>query len=267
MGAGKNYKQLKKHINNLKIINRKSLNKDFFLLDLSVPHTINEILPGQFVEVLIENSAKTFLRRPFSIHDIDYEKQTLSLLIQIVGDGTLELSKRKSGEYLNLIYPLGNSFSEPINEKTLLIGGGAGIAPLLFLAKHLNRIHHKFSVLLGARSENYLVRLEEFKKFAEVFIATEDGSLGEKVLITNHSILIQDKISFDKIITCGPKPMMKAVANIASDQNIDCEVSLENTMACGIGACLCCVEETKHGNLCVCIDGPVFNVKDLKWLI
>ncbi|MBI9037580.1 MAG: dihydroorotate dehydrogenase electron transfer subunit [Bacteroidales bacterium] len=258
---------MKKHINNLKIISYRSLNKDFFLLELSVPHSINEIRPGQFVEVLVENSAKTFLRRPFSIHDIDYENQIISLLIQIVGKGTRELSKQKSGEYLNLIYPLGNSFSKPTNEKTLLIGGGAGIAPLLFLAKHFKRLHHKFSVLLGARSENYLVRLKEFKKLSEVFIATEDASLGEKGLVTNHSVLTQAEIGFDKIISCGPKPMMKAVAMIATDKAIDCEVSLENTMACGIGACLCCVEETKHGNVCVCIDGPVFNVKDLKWLI
>lgn len=258
---------MKKHINNLKIINCKSLNKDFFLLELSVPHTINEILPGQFVEVLIEKSAKTFLRRPFSIHDVDFDKQTISLLIQIVGDGTLELSKRKSGEYLNLIYPLGNSFSEPGNEKTLLIGGGAGIAPLLFLAKHFKRINHNFSVLLGARSEKYLVRLEEFKKFAEVFITTEDASLGEKGLVTDHSIVTRNKFDFDKIITCGPEPMMKAVAKIAFAKNIDCEVSLENAMACGIGACLCCVVDTKHGNVCVCTEGPVFNVKDLKWQI
>ena len=258
---------MKKHINNLKIISNKSLNRDFFLLELSVPHSINEILPGQFVEVLIENSANTFLRRPLSIHDVDFEKQTISLLVQIVGDGTRELSKRKSGEYLNLVYPLGNSFSKPENKKTLLIGGGAGIAPLFFLSRQLKKFKHNFSVLLGARSEKHLVRQDEFKQFAKVFIATEDGSLGEKGLVTNHSIITFDKHGFDKIITCGPEPMMKAVAKIASSRNIDCEVSLENTMACGIGACLCCVVDTNRGNVCVCTEGPVFNVKDLKWQI
>jgi len=258
---------VKKHINKLKIISCISLNKDYFLLELSVPHPVNEIMPGQFVEVLVENSAKTFLRRPFSIHDIDYENQIISLLIQIVGDGTNELAKRKSGEYLNIIYPLGNSFSEPINEKTLLIGGGAGIAPLLFLAKHFYRINHDFSVLLGGRSEKQIVRLEEFEKLSEVFIASEDGSLGDKGLVTEQSVIRSNLLDFDKIITCGPLPMMKAIAKIASAEGLDCEVSLENTMACGIGACLCCVEETKYGNVCVCIDGPVFNVKDLKWLI
>jgi len=258
---------VKKHINNLKIISSKSLNKDYFSLELLVPHTINEILPGQFVEVLIEKSSKIFLRRPFSIHDVDFENRIITLLIQIVGDGTRELSKRKSGEYLNLIYPLGNSFSEPGNEKTLLIGGGAGIAPLLFLAKHFTRINHNFSVLLGGRSEKQIVRFEEFEKLAEVFIATEDASLGEKGLETDHSIITCDDFGFDKIITCGPEPMMKAVAKIAYAKNIDCEVSLENTMACGIGACLCCIIDTKDGNVCVCTEGPVFNVKDLKWQI
>lgn len=258
---------MKKHINNLKIISSKSLNKDYFSLELLVPHTINEILPGQFVEVLIEKSAKTFLRRPFSIHDVNLENRTITLLIQIVGDGTRELSKRKSGEYLNLIYPLGNSFSEPKNKKTLLIGGGAGIAPLLFLAKHFARINHNFSVLLGGRSEKQIVRFEEFEKLAEVFIATEDASLGEKGLVTDHNIITCDDFGFDKIITCGPEPMMKAVAKITYAKNIDCEVSLENTMACGIGACLCCIVDTKDGNVCVCTEGPVFNVKDLKWKI
>lgn len=236
------------------------------MLELSVPHPVNEIMPGQFVEVLIDSSANTFLRRPFSIHDVDYKNRTISLLIQIVGEGTRELSRQKSGEYLNLIYPLGNSFSEPDNNKTLLIGGGAGIAPLLFLAKHFNRINHDFSVLLGGRSEKQIVRFEEFEKLSEVFIATEDGSFGEKGLVTEQSVISNKLFDFDKIVTCGPLPMMKAIAKIAAAKGLDCEVSLENTMACGIGACLCCVEDTKHGNVCVCTEGPVFNLKDLKWL-
>ena len=105
--------------------------------------------------------------------------------------------------------------------------------------------------------------LDEFKKYGRVFTTTEDGSAGEKGFVTNHSILQQEQ--FDRISTCGPTPMMKAVARLAREKGIDCEVSLENLMACGLGACLCCVEKTTEGNLCVCKEGPVFNINRLLW--
>ena len=117
--------------------------------------------------------------------------------------------------------------------------------------------------LLGARSSKDLLMLDIFNRYGRVFITTEDGSEGEKGFVTNHSILQQEH--FDRISTCGPTPMMKAVARLAKVKGIDCEVSLENLMACGLGACLCCVEKTTEGNLCVCKDGPVFNIKKLLW--
>ena len=110
-----------------------------------------------------------------------------------------------------------------------------------------------------------LLQMEQFERFGRVCVTTEDGSLGEKGFVTNHSILNNE--SFDKIYVCGPTPMMKAVASFASKKGIDCEVSLENKMACGLGACLCCVTETQAGHKCVCSDGPVFNIKDLTWQI
>ena len=119
--------------------------------------------------------------------------------------------------------------------------------------------------LLGARSGNDLLLLEEFRKTGEVYITTEDGTEGEKGFVTNHSIL--EKERFDMISTCGPKPMMLAVARYAHKAGIDCEVSLENKMACGVGACLCCVEDTTDGHVCVCKDGPVININKLKWQI
>ena len=119
--------------------------------------------------------------------------------------------------------------------------------------------------LLGARTQADLLMLDEFKKYGRVFTTTEDGSAGEKGFVTNHSILQQEQ--FDRISTCGPTPMMKAVARLAREKGIDCEVSLENLMACGVGACLCCVEKTTEGNLCVCKEGPVFNINRLLWQI
>ena len=163
--------------------------------------------------------------------------------------------------------PLGNGFSMPQtpDEKVLLIGGGVGTAPMLYLGEALLKMGCKPAFLLGARSKNDLLQLEQFEAFGDVYTTTEDGSAGEKGYVTMHSILKGNK--FDKIYTCGPKPMMMAVAKYASEHNIECEVSLENTMACGVGACLCCVENTKEGHVCVCKEGPVFNIKKLLWQI
>ena len=145
----------------------------------------------------------------------------------------------------------------------LLVGGGVGVAPLLYQGAFLKSLGVKPTFLLGARTSKDLLMLDEFRKYGEVYITTEDGSEGEKGFVTQHTIL--QKQRFDLIQTCGPTPMMRAVARYAYQQGIDCEVSLENMMACGLGACLCCVEKTTEGNLCVCKEGPVFNIKRLLW--
>jgi len=119
-------------------------------------------------------------------------------------------------------------------------------------------------VLIGARNKNDFSELEEYKKLGNVYLITEDGSEGEKGIVTKHSVFSQIN-QFKRIYCCGPELMMKAIANIAQQNNVACEVSLENTMACGIGACLCCVTDTKEGNKCVCTEGPVFNINQLKW--
>ena len=140
-----------------------------------------------------------------------------------------------------------------------------GVAPLLFAGKRLQEQGLKPSFLLGARSAKDLLELDYFEQLGDVYVTTEDGSQGEKGFVTNHSILKQQR--FDRICTCGPKPMMMAVARYASHASIDCEASLENMMACGLGACLCRVENTTEGNLRVCKDGPVFNINQLLWQI
>ena len=145
----------------------------------------------------------------------------------------------------------------------LLIGGGVGVAPLLYMGAKMKESGAEPTFLLGARSAKDLLMLDIFRRYGRVYVTTEDGSEGEKGFVTNHSLLQQE--CFDRISTCGPTPMMKAVARFARENGIDCEVSLENLMACGLGACLCCVEKTTEGNLCVCKDGPVFNIKKLLW--
>lgn len=250
-----------KKIIDFTIQENRRLNQDNFLLVL---HTENlpEIEAGQFVNVKVENSPETFLRRPISVHDVD--KGLLYLLIKIAGSGTEKLSELKAGEKLNVLLPLGNSFTIPETGRCLLVGGGVGIAPMLHLSKELSAKGLSPVLLIGTRSKKDIVLQDTFSKYAQVYYTTEDGSYGEQGYPTQHTILHEH---FDHIFCCGPEPMMRAVARYAYSRNIDCEVSLENMMACGIGACLCCVTDTKEGNRCVCTEGPVFNIKDLKWQI
>jgi len=260
---------MKKYIDDWLVKANIKLNDRAFLLKLQLNRELPEMHAGQFVQVLVEGSEKVFLRRPISIHFVDYEARELHLLVQIVGIGTRKLADLQVNTIVNLIYPLGVGFTIPMTEnkhqKLLLIGGGIGIAPLLYLGKTLKQ--HGFTVefLLGARSEKDLFQLSEFQKIGTLHITTEDGSLGEKGYVVNHSILFSETIDF--IYTCGPLAMMKAVAKFAKQNSIPCEVSLENRMACGISACLCCVEKTTKGNTCVCTEGPVFNINDLSWQI
>lgn len=221
-----------------------------------------KIHPGQFVQVEIPNSKNTFLRRPISVNFVDEDANELWLLVRKAGEGTSHLISTQPNSVINLILPLGNGFTVNRSGHGLLIGGGVGVAPLLQLGKAMKANGVDFSFLLGARSAADLLELEYFKRYGTVHVATEDGSLGEKGFVTQHSAL---NANVDFIACCGPQPMMKALAKIAKDRNIDCEVSLENTMACGLGACLCCVEDTTDGNVCVCKEGPVFNIKKLKW--
>ncbi|MFC2111572.1 dihydroorotate dehydrogenase electron transfer subunit [Bacteroidota bacterium] len=254
---------MKKIIQDLIVTDNYWLNDYTFILVLRAKEKLPEILPGQFAEVRVDNHSDVFLRRPLSIHDVDYDKNTISFFIKAIGKGTWKLSELKIDEILNVIFPLGNSFSIKENSKVLLIGGGSGVAPFIFLAKALNKLGIKPKVLLGARAKDDIVLVDEFEKLGDVLITTEDGSQGEKGFVTDHSIF--KDMNFDIIQTCGPDPMMKAIGKISQSKNIHCEVSLENLMACGVGACLCCITETHSGNVCVCTEGPVFNVNDLKW--
>lgn len=222
------------------------------------------IVPGQFVQVKVDNSPATFLRRPISVCMADYEAGQIWLLVRDAGAGTRHMIEAKEGDVFNIVLPLGNGFSlDSRSGSILLVGGGVGVAPLLYLGKVLKEKGMQPEFALGARSASDLLLLDEFAKYGPVHLTTEDGSRGEKGFIINHS-RFNDEISH--IACCGPTPMMKAVAKIAKQRGICCEVSLENMMACGVGACLCCVEDTAdEGNVCVCKEGPVFNANRLKW--
>lgn len=258
---------MKKFILDLTVNSVEALSDKHVLIQLTDDKPLPEMLPGQFVEVRVDNSPSTFLRRPISINNVDYDRNELWLLVAAVGDGTRQLQKLQKGDRLNCMLPLGNSFTMPTDsaQKVLLVGGGVGVAPLLYFGKRIKAMGGEPTFLLGARSAKDVLERELFEQVGRVFITTEDGSEGEKGFVTNHSVLAQEH--FDRISTCGPKPMMMAVARYAFKNDIECEVSLENKMACGVGACLCCVEKTVEGNKCVCKEGPIMNIKKLTWQI
>lgn len=258
---------MKKFILDLTVNSVEALSDKHVLIKLTDEKPLPEMLPGQFVEVRVDNSPSTFLRRPISINNVDYDRNELWLLVAAVGDGTRQLQKLQKGDRLNCMLPLGNSFTMPTDsaQKVLLVGGGVGVAPLLYFGKRIKEMGGEPTFLLGARSAKDVLERELFEQVGRVLITTEDGSEGEKGFVTNHSVLAQEH--FDRISTCGPKPMMMAVARYAFKNDIECEVSLENKMACGVGACLCCVEKTVEGNKCVCKEGPVMNIKKLTWQI
>ena len=266
---------MKKFILDLKVKAVERLSEKYVLLKLTDENPLPEMLPGQFVEVRVDGSSTTFLRRPISINFVDRQANELLLMVAMVGDGTRQLGQLHVGDSLNCVLPLGNGFTVQSDsialphqdgknamQKVLLVGGGVGVAPLLYLGAELKAQGCEVTFLLGGRSAKDVLELDLFNKYGRVCVTTEDGTLGEQGFVTNHSVLVE---SFDKIFTCGPTPMMKAVARYAKEKDIYCEASLENMMACGLGACLCCVEKTTEGNLCVCKDGPVFPISKLMW--
>lgn len=258
---------MKKYVLDLTVVSLEQINDKYVLIKLTCDTPLPEMVPGQFVEIKVDGSPSTFLRRPISINMVDVENNQLWLLVAAIGDGTRHLASLSAGDKLNCMLPLGNGFTMPSDkdERVLLVGGGVGVAPLLYMGRVMSAMGCEPTFLLGARSAGDLLLLDEFKKYGRVCITTEDGSAGEKGFVTNHSVL-SERV-FDRISTCGPKPMMMAVARYAAQQGIYCEASLENKMACGVGACLCCVEGTDEGNLCVCKEGPVFDTKKLLWQI
>ena len=255
---------MKKYILDLRVKSVEKVGGRYSLLKLTHEQPLPEMVPGQFVEVRVGNSPSTLRRRPISISFVDRDANELWLLVAAIGEGTRHITTLKPGDTLNCVLPLGNGFTMPksSSDRVLLVGGGVGVAPLLYMGAEMKRNGIEPTFLLGARSAADLLEIDLFRRYGRVCITTEDASEGEKGFVTNHSVLGE---KFDMIATCGPKPMMVAVARYAYKAGVECEASLENMMACGLGACLCCVEKTTEGNLCVCKEGPVLNIKKLLW--
>lgn len=220
------------------------------------------MLPGQFVEVAVDK-ANVLLNRPYSIYNCTND--CLELLVAPLGRASVALQKYAPGEHLRVIAPLGHGFRTEFTQadRVLLIGGGVGIAPLYYQARTLREKGINVEVVYGSRSCPDEEIAARFREIAPLHICTDDGSAGFKGLVTQHPVTLAREYNFVQV--CGPQKMMESLHGFVSAHGIDAEFSLENKMACGLGACLCCVENTKAGNICVCTDGPVFNYKELTW--
>ena len=256
---------MKKYSLRFRLVETQALGAGNHLLRLVLPREAGdfpEMRPGQFVQVAVPGGF-VLLRRPISICNVLPEQRELWLLIARVGTGTSVLTQLPDGTELSLLLPLGNTFPSEGVQRPLLVGGGVGIAPMLYLARAFAARGLRPSILLGGRTAGHIVLREHFEALGDVYYTTDYGSDGLKGRGTDHPILTEG--AFDRIYTCGPKVMMLAVARVAEARGIPCFVSLENTMACGIGACLCCVEDlVDQGNTCVCTQGPVFDSRLLK---
>lgn len=256
----------KKFVSDFYVTENIPLNETNSLIRLHTSVALPQIFPGQFVNVETK-TADIFLRRPFSVFEVDYDANTISLIVKILGRGSAKLAKIEAGTVLSIVYPLGKPFTMPDKQdRVLAVGGGSGLAPMLFLVRESGIAAANVDIIIGAKSASDHVDTSDYSEYGNIHLTTDDGSAGTKGFATQHP-LFSDLGNYDKIYACGPDGMMKAVAKQAKVAGVFCEVSLENLMPCGFGVCLCCIEPTVNGNLCVCTDGPVFNINDLKWQI
>ena len=243
------------------IVSQQCIGTDIYDMVLSFPKGAKEARPGQFIAMYCEDGTK-LLPRPISICGIDAEAGTLRVVYRIAGEGTRLFSQMKAGDSLEVMGPLGNGFTMK-DKKAIIVGGGIGIPPMLELTKQLDC---EKTVVLGYRDELFLK--EEFEACADVAVATEDGSTGTKGTVIDAIEAAQ--VSGEIIYACGPMPMLKALAEYADAHGMEAQISLEERMACGIGACLGCICKTKEkdhhtnvNNTRICKDGPVFDAKEV----
>lgn len=256
------------------VISNSKCGIDLYEMVLRAPQISSAAKPAQFVHVELPTMQANILRRPFSLLDVDSQMGTVSILYQVVGEGTYEMSKWQPGYLTTMIGPVGNSWSCPDGAKhALLIGGGVGSAPLFMLYKQLIEQEIEVDVVLGASTKDAHVCHSKYSGVAGIspFCATDDGSFGTQGFCTVcveallEEVANEQRDPYDYAAICGPKPMMRAAAKLTSNAKIPTQVSLEKRMACGIGACLSCVCDTTDGKKRVCVDGPVFNVEELGW--
>lgn len=248
-----------------KVIQNVKVGADLFSIVINAPEITHRAEAGQFVHITCGEA--NLLRRPISICDV--ENDTLRFVFQVKGDGTQWLSMRKVGDVLDILGPLGHGYDcDWLGERPVFIGGGIGVPPMLYTMKCAKRKGLKPAAILGFRNQDAVILEEEFASLGETYVATDDGSYGTHGFVTE--VLEANIAQFTSVCACGPKPMLRAIAQMAKAHDLPCQVSLEERMGCGIGACLVCAcqlkgenGETKYGH--VCKDGPVFNAQEVDW--
>ena len=248
-----------------KVVSQQALTDDIFSMWIQADEIAGAAVPGQFISVYTKDAGK-LLPRPISLCQVDKEKGQLRIVYRVVGAGTSQFSAYQAGDDIEIMGPLGNGFplERAAGKKVFLIGGGIGIPPMLELARQLDC---EKQAVLGYREVLFLN--DEFEKFSDVYVATEDGNAGTKGNVLDA--IRENGLKADVIFACGPTPMLRALKAYAEEHEIECWLSLEEKMACGIGACLACVCQSKEvdehshvHNKRICKDGPVFLAQEVE---
>lgn len=252
-----------------KIVRNQKINDKYYLLEIKSEEFVREAKVGQFLMINTRHQDYTndpLLRRPLGVADIN--GSNFSLIYMIVGKGTRQLSEMRKGEPISFSAPLGSTFSLVENQRTALLAGGIGIAPVYWLAKTLKEQGCVVDLYYGGRTVDDVVMLEELKEITDhLIVTTDDGSAGIKGLVTEP--FSENIASYDMVYSCGPKGMLRAVSEISVEADLPVEVSLDERMACGLGACLGCIIYVKEGDEVVqkrcCVEGPVFDGSKVVW--
>ncbi len=259
------------------ILSNENVAEDHYLLRCECPDIAKHVQPGQFIHVLIlngtgSNGAGLLLRRPFTVYSVDSHE--ITMLYQVIGEGTLRLSEMGKGSPIHILGPLGNTFEIKKSTTTaILVGGGAGIASLMLLAAALRNENRETHALVGAQHRRRLLSIDDLKVIGvSVHIATDDGSIGHHGFVTDilSNMLTNSRIKNPAIYACGPHGMLAAVNKITTSHDVPTQVAMENRMGCALGVCLGCVcpirvDEDQIEYQRVCTEGPVFNPTDIAW--
>lgn len=254
------------------LIKKEQLKSDIFKFSVKAPEIVNDSKPGNFIEIKVSNQTEPFLRRPISIHNLDKENGVLEFIFQVKGKGTKILAEKEVGEGIDIIGPLGfGTFKYEDYNNIAIIGGGIGVFPLYELSKCAKNRNKTVNTYLGFRNEEYVVLEKEFKSVSDkLVITTDDGSYGKEGFAINFLKEDLEKQKIDCIYACGPLPMLRAIRNLSIEKDIPCQISLEEKMGCGLGACLGCAVKTARSTnenpeyWHVCKGGPVFQAKDVE---
>ncbi len=258
------------------IVLNKQVAPDHHVVTLYAPEIATVVLPGQFIHVRVAEAVEPLLRVPLGVHDITNDGKVL-VLVKVVGSRTAALANKSTGEVVDVLGPLGVPFSPGLPDETIaLVGGGVGLAPLLFFARRLRAGDRsgRLVILAGLRTADHLPIARPLEPLADEFIiTTDDGSIGRPGLVSDALAEHVEGKRVDRITACGPLPMLRAVAEIAQQAEIPCQVSFERRMGCGVGVCLGCVvpvwvegvRERKWEYVRSCVDGPTFDARDIVW--